>query len=99
MNKYNYIIILLSIVFQGNTQILTNLRGEITHSNIVFNEVFISKNKIKIIEGKIQVKPQFKMMIDEGLNTHYEFDINGKLIKHYFTQKNAQTNKIDNTVK
>ncbi len=78
-----------------HAQILDNSDCTAFTDEPFFNTQFIKNNKIKSIHGKISTKKKLDIIRSRGLETHYEFDTDGKLDYQYRTLYKG--GKIDDT--
>lgn len=96
MKKGILISLLLTAFFHCNAQLIITKPVDVSVAPINFNSELIKQNKIKSIVLDIVDKPDGSVIIDKDATQGYEFDINGKLIRYYYTILNkTQTSEVD----
>jgi len=77
------------------SQIIDNSKSFVFNDDPFFNTAFIKNNKIKSIHGVISTKKELSAIKKTNLVVHFDFDVNGDLIKQYSSIK--RHNKTDTT--
>lgn len=97
MKKTILISLLLIAFINCNAQlIITNHPVDVSVAPINFNPELIKQNKIKNIVLDIVDKPDGSVIIDKDATQGYEFDLNGNLIRYYYTILNkTQTKEVE----
>lgn len=96
MKKAILIYILLIAFINCNAQLIITKPVEVAVAPINFNPELIKLNKIKSIVLDIVDKPDGSVIIDKDATQGYEFDLNGNLIRYYYTILNkTQTTEVD----
>lgn len=96
MKKTVVILLLVSTHLLLRGQILDNYQGKLYSGECIFNETFVTQNKIKSITGSISIKKEMQPIQNLGTLDQYLFNSNGKLIEHLKSFK-LRGGRIDTT--
>ncbi len=80
-----FLLILFFINLTTKAQLFISGNSGHTDNSFSFNADEIKKRKIKTIVFEIVDKQDFKIVEDKDLSRHYEFDVDGKLKRSYYT--------------
>lgn len=96
MKKAILITLLLIAFINSDAQFLITKPVDVSIAPLNFNREIIKQNKIKSIVLDIVDKPDGSVIIDKDATQGYEFDLNGKLIRYYYTILNkTQLSEVD----
>ncbi len=94
MKIANTLLLFFILNVAGIAQIVNNNPVEIGIGPTSFNAMIIKQNKIKRIDVVIVDKPDGEVIIDKGASQGYEFDIQGRITRYYYTILNFAENEV-----